>query len=108
GEVDHRRLGGGVEAVLGAAPPPATRFLTAGLLTNYSGGRDGGRVGRHRGVPGSWAVLRGELEREPPALIVDDSRGKPYGPPLRPLLRAHRYERAGAVDGAVLYTRPGG
>ncbi|KAF4405252.1 MULTISPECIES: glycosyltransferase family 39 protein [Streptomyces] len=88
--------------------PPATRFLTAGLLTNYSGGRDGGRVGRHRGVPGSWAVLRGELEREPPALIVDDSRGKPYGPPLRPLLRAHRYERAGAVDGAVLYTRPGG
>ncbi|MBW8820146.1 MAG: hypothetical protein JF598_18460, partial [Streptomyces sp.] len=42
------------------------------------------------------------------ALVVDDSRGKPYAPErvrgLRRLLVAG-YEEAGTVDGAVLYVK---
>ncbi|WP_406341953.1 ArnT family glycosyltransferase [Streptomyces sp. NBC_00648] len=88
---------------------PATRYLTAGLLTNYSGGRDGPQVGEKYGVEGSWPVFRAELTARPPALIVDDSRGEPYAPERLPSLRrllAARYEPlAGTVDGAVLYVR---
>ncbi|MGW1074784.1 glycosyltransferase family 39 protein [Streptomyces sp. NPDC002537] len=86
--------------------PPAGRFLTAGLLTNYSGGRGPSHVGEAYGVPGSWPVFRRELASRPPALIVDDSRGKPYGPARLPSLRAvldRGYERVGTADGAVLY-----
>ncbi|MBB5119142.1 ArnT family glycosyltransferase [Streptomyces eurocidicus] len=85
---------------------PAGRFLTAGLLTNYSGGRGPSRVGEAYGVPGSWPVFRRELADRPPELVVDDSRGKPYAPGRLPSLRAaltRSYERVGAVDGAVLY-----
>ncbi|MBT2382308.1 glycosyltransferase family 39 protein [Streptomyces sp. ISL-11] len=91
-----------------AGRPPAGRFLTAGLLTNYSGGRGPSRVGEAYGVPGSWPVFRRELRRRPPELIVDDSRGKPYAPSRLPSLRAvleRSYERVGAADGAVLYVR---
>lgn len=90
---------------------PATRFLTAGLLTNYSGGRDGPRVGERYGVAGAWEVFRAELASGPPALIVDDSRGKPYGPERVPSLRrilAGRYVEVGTVHGAVLYARTTG
>ncbi|MEV8478093.1 glycosyltransferase family 39 protein [Streptomyces sp. NPDC051173] len=90
--------------------PPAGRFLTAGLLTNYSGGRGPSHVGEAYGVPGSWPVFRRELTRRPPALIVDDSRGKPYGPARLPSLRAvldRGYERVGTADGAVLYAPAG-
>ncbi|MFJ8309502.1 MULTISPECIES: glycosyltransferase family 39 protein [unclassified Streptomyces] len=87
---------------------PASRYLTAGLLTNYSGGRDGPQVGEKYGVDGSWPVFRAELADRPPELIVDDSRGKPYAagrlPSLRRLL-ASRYERSAVVDGAVFYVR---
>ncbi|WP_329268465.1 ArnT family glycosyltransferase [Streptomyces pseudovenezuelae] len=87
---------------------PATRYLTAGLLTNYSGGRDGGRVGERYAVRGVWTVFRREAVSA--ALVVDDSRGKPYGPErvrgLRRLLSAG-YEEVGTVDGAVLYVRRG-
>ncbi|CAL9388419.1 hypothetical protein SUDANB6_01208 [Streptomyces sp. enrichment culture] len=89
---------------------PATRYLTAGLLTNYSGGRDGSRVGEKYAVAGAWAVFREEMDRHPPALVVDDSRGKPYGPDRVPGLRRlleHGYAPAGTVDGAVLYVRGG-
>ncbi|MFI1762544.1 ArnT family glycosyltransferase [Streptomyces sp. NPDC020800] len=91
---------------------PATRYLTAGLLTNYSGGRDGPQVGEKYAVEGAWPVFRAELAGRAPALVVDDSRGKPYAPDrvpsLRRLLQA-RYEEVGTVDGAVLYARiPGG
>ncbi|WP_416237209.1 ArnT family glycosyltransferase [Streptomyces marinisediminis] len=88
--------------------PPASRYLTAGLLTNYSGGRDGPRVGERYGVPGTWPVFLHELTAARPALIVDDSRGKPYRPERLPSLRrvlAERYERVGVVDGAVVYAR---
>ncbi|MFD7444672.1 ArnT family glycosyltransferase [Streptomyces sp. NPDC059909] len=92
---------------------PASRYLTAGLLTNYSGGRDGPHVGEKYGVAGAWPVLVAELRDRPPTLIVDDSRGKPYAPERLPTLRrllAGRYEPLpDQVDGAVLYVRsPGG
>ncbi|MEW2259987.1 glycosyltransferase family 39 protein [Streptomyces sp. NPDC047869] len=90
---------------------PASRFLTAGLLTNYSGGRDGPRVGEKYAVPGAWPVFRAELAARAPALVVDDSRGKPYRPERIPSLRRllnGRYEEVGRVDGAVLYARISG
>ncbi|MGD6755058.1 ArnT family glycosyltransferase [Streptomyces sp. BH105] len=86
---------------------PASRFLTAGLLTNFSGGRDGGKVGERYGVPGGWPTFRAELRSHPPAVIVDDSRGEGYGPgrvgSLRRLLAGYR--AAARVDGAVVYER---
>ncbi|MFD4506293.1 ArnT family glycosyltransferase [Streptomyces sp. NPDC058457] len=87
---------------------PATRYLTAGLLTNFSGGRDGPQVGEKYAVEGTWPVFRAELADRAPALVIDDSRGKPYGPDRVPSLRrllAAGYEQAGEVDGAVLYVR---
>jgi len=87
---------------------PASRFLTAGLLTNYSGGRDGPRVGEKYAVAGAWPVFRAEMAARAPALVVDDSRGKPYRPDRLPSLRRllnGRYEEVGRVDGAVLYAR---
>ncbi|MFJ4326299.1 glycosyltransferase family 39 protein [Streptomyces tricolor] len=87
---------------------PATRYLTAGLLTNYSGGRDSPRVGEKYAVAGAWPVFRRELAAHAPALVVDDSRGKPYAPGRLPTLRrllAADYAEAGRVDGAVLYAR---
>ncbi|MFF4187524.1 ArnT family glycosyltransferase [Streptomyces sp. NPDC001691] len=87
---------------------PASRYLTAGLLTNYSGGRDGPQVGEKYGIDGTWPVFRAELTDRPPALIVDDSRGLPYAADRLPSLRrflASRYERTAVVDGAVFYAR---
>ncbi|MEU1407145.1 glycosyltransferase family 39 protein [Streptomyces sp. NPDC005728] len=91
-----------------AGRTPATRYLTAGLLTNYSGGRDGPQVGEKYAVEGAWPVFRAELAVHAPALVVDDSRGRPYGPDRIPSLRrllAGRYEEVERVDGAVLYAR---
>ncbi|MGW7425456.1 ArnT family glycosyltransferase [Streptomyces sp. NPDC054813] len=87
---------------------PATRYLTAGLLTNFSGGRDGPQVGEKYAVEGTWPVFRAELAARAPALVVDDSRGKPYGPDRVPTLRrllTADYEQVAEVDGAVLYAR---
>ncbi|MFH0241821.1 ArnT family glycosyltransferase [Streptomyces sp. HK10] len=124
GELDHarkvadaaRRYAGPQEKVLlwGMHPEgywladrrPASRYLTAGLLTNFSGGRDGHRVGQRYGVEGGWHTFRAELSGNPPKVIVDDSRGKPYAPSRMPTLRyllAAHYERAERVDGAVVY-----
>ncbi len=87
---------------------PASRFLTAGLLTNYSGGRDGPKVGERYGVRGAWPTFEKEWRAHPPALVVDDSRGKPYGlsrvPSLRRALKAG-YEPVLRVEGAVVYRR---
>ncbi len=87
---------------------PASRFLTAGFLTNFSGGRDGARVGERYAVPSTWHTFRTEMRHHPPALVVDDSRGAPYGPAHIPafghLLRDH-YHRVADSDGAVLYAR---
>ncbi|MET9384175.1 glycosyltransferase family 39 protein [Streptomyces sp. NPDC002928] len=90
---------------------PASRYLTAGLLTNYSGGRDGPQVGEKYAVAGTWPAFRAELADRPPSLIIDDSRGRPYAPSRLPTLRrllAARYEEVGTVDGAVLYGRVAG
>ena len=87
---------------------PASRYLTAGLLTNYSGGRNGPRVGEEYAVHGAWPVFREELRRHPPALVVDDSRGKPYGPDRVPSLRrilAEGYRPVLRVEGALVYAR---
>lgn len=87
---------------------PASRYLTAGFLTNFSGGRDGVRVGEQYAMEGAWAYFRDELRRHPPALVVDDSRGKPYAVQHTPTLRAflaRYYERSGTLNGAVLYER---
>lgn len=91
-----------------ARRPPASRYLTAGFFTNFSGGRGGARVGERYAMHGAWACLRRELRRQPPQLIADDARGKPYRVARTPTLRAylHRhYERAATVDGTVLYVR---
>ncbi|UFQ18734.1 MULTISPECIES: ArnT family glycosyltransferase [Streptomyces] len=91
--------------------PPASRFLTAGLLTNYSGGRNGPQVGEKYAIDGAWPTFREEWRRRPPTLVIDDSRGKPYAPTRVPSLRralAAGYEPVLWVEGAVVYARVGG
>jgi 4-amino-4-deoxy-L-arabinose transferase-like glycosyltransferase len=85
---------------------PASRYLTAGLLTNFAGGRDGRGVDVRKAVAGSWATFEAEMRAHPPGLVVDDSRGAPYAPAAVPpiaRLLATRYERVGGVGGAVIY-----
>ncbi|MGW7382894.1 ArnT family glycosyltransferase [Streptomyces sp. NPDC054794] len=91
-----------------ASRTPASRYLTAGLLTNYSGGRNGPQVGEKYAVRGAWPVFRAEMAARAPALVVDDSRGEPYAPDRVPTLRrllTARYAEVARVDGAVLYAR---
>ncbi|MCF6522744.1 glycosyltransferase family 39 protein [Streptomyces sp. JJ36] len=87
---------------------PASRYLTAGFLTNYSGGRGGVRTGQRHAMPGAWYHFRRDLAASEPEIVVDDSRGKPYRPERVPALRRYltgHYERAGTVDGAVFWVR---
>lgn len=87
---------------------PATRYLTAGFLTNYSGGRGGVRTGERYAMAGTWPRFLRDLAQHPPAVVVDDSRGKPYRPSRTPTLRRYlaiHYEPVTTVDGAVLYAR---
>jgi len=85
---------------------PATRYLTAGLLTNFSGGRAGHGVGVDQGVAASWKVFDREMARQLPELVIDDSDGAPYAPqyiaPIRALLAAH-YDRVGQDGTTVIY-----
>ncbi|MGA4846060.1 ArnT family glycosyltransferase [Streptomyces sp. G5(2025)] len=90
---------------------PTSRYLTAGLLTNYSGGRNGPQVGEKYAIDGAWPTFREEWRQRPPTLVVDDSRGKPYAPSRVPSLRralAVGYEPVLWVEGAVVYARVGG
>ncbi|WP_269856521.1 ArnT family glycosyltransferase [Streptomyces sp. RPT161] len=113
--IAHRTAPGETVLVWGMHPEdywlsgraPASRYLTAGFLTNFSGGRGGARVGEEYAVPGAWRTFRQEMERRPPALIVDDSRGQPYGPAHIPAFRhlLAGYHRTATADGAVLYVR---
>lgn len=87
---------------------PASRYLTAGFLTNFSGGRGGARVGERYAVPGAWRTFVEEAALRPADLIVDDSRGAPYAPALTPTLRRMLdtgYRPVDTVGGAVLYAR---
>lgn len=85
---------------------PATRYLTAGLLTNFAGGRPADSVSVRQAVPGSWRVFDAEMHRRLPTLIVDESGDAPYAPryiqPLRALLAAH-YVQVGTDGTAVFY-----
>jgi hypothetical protein len=90
---------------------PATRYLTAGFLTNFSGGRGGVRTGEQHAMPGSWPRFLRDLRAHPPAVVVDDSRGAPFRPSRIPTMRAYlaaHYTRAGTVDGAVFHVRSSG
>lgn len=87
---------------------PASRYLTAGFLTNFSGGRDGARVGEKYAMTGAWPHFRRELRHRPPELIVDDSRDKNYGTERMPTLRRHigrHYEKVATIDGSDFYVR---
>ncbi|MFJ9381830.1 glycosyltransferase family 39 protein [Streptomyces sp. NPDC101455] len=88
--------------------PASSRFLTAGLLTNFSGGGNVHRVGARYAVPGAWTAFRRELAAAPPCLVVDDSAGTPYPaadyPPLENLLERD-YTPVALVQGAQIYHR---
>ncbi|MBO8185466.1 glycosyltransferase family 39 protein [Streptomyces sp. DW4-2] len=87
---------------------PASRYLTAGFLTNFSGGRGEARVGERYAMDGAWPHFERELRRRPPELIVDDSRGKRYGVQQIPTLRRHlarHYEKVATIDGSSFYLR---
>ncbi|NSC24452.1 glycosyltransferase [Streptomyces albus subsp. chlorinus] len=89
-----------------AGRTPASRFLTAGFLTNFSGGRGEARVGERYAMEGAWPQFERELRRRPPELIVDDSRGKEYGVRRTPTLRRHlgrHYEKVATIDGSEFY-----
>ncbi|MFC1414888.1 ArnT family glycosyltransferase [Streptacidiphilus sp. N1-12] len=85
---------------------PATRYLTAGLLTNFAGGREPDSVGVNQGVSDSWKVFGKEMAKRLPVVIVDESGNAPYSPryiqPMRALLAAH-YIRIGSDGTAVFY-----
>ncbi|THA27498.1 glycosyltransferase [Streptomyces sp. RKND-216] len=90
---------------------PATRYLTAGFLTNFSGGRGGVRTGEQYAMPGSWPRFLRDLREHPPAVVVDDSRGAPYRPARIPRLDAYltaHYRPVATVDGAVFHVRRDG
>lgn len=91
-----------------AERPPATRFLTAGFLTNFAGGRPDSQIGEAYAVPGSWAQFTEDLARTRPELVIDDSGNAAYRPERIPrfdqFLKAHyrELERQGAT---VIYRR---
>jgi len=89
---------------------PATRFLTAGFLTGFGGGRSSQHVGPQYAVDGAWEDFERDLAAHPPALIVDASAKTPKGelfsidrfPEFQSYLTAH-YTPVGQVDGAMFY-----
>lgn len=89
---------------------PATRYLTAGLLTNYSGGRDASTVGTDKGMQDAWQTFEKEIDRKLPEIVVDDSGDSAYSPthivPIAQLLKDH-YEKVQKVGTAVLYRLKG-
>ena len=93
---------------LAAERVPASRFLTVGFLTGYSGGRASNRIGESYAVDGAWAQLLADFAAHPPALIIDESQHTPF--PLARFPTMQRYVLAGyhavaIVDGAVIYAR---
>jgi len=87
---------------------PATRFLTSGFLTGFSGGRATQHVGRQYAVDGAWDDFEADLVAHPPALIVDASIGTSFAierfPEFASFVAAD-YVPVEEVDGAVLYVR---
>jgi hypothetical protein len=93
--------------------PPATRFLTSGFLTGYSGGRPPGRDDRNRPVPGAWSMLRDDVASTPPRVIVDVAasgfrNGDAYPIEDYPVLRrvlAHDYRLVAVIEDVRIYER---
>jgi hypothetical protein len=87
--------------------PPATRFLTAGFLTNAGGGRPYWRVGADYAVVGGWRDFDADVAAHPPALIVDDSDNSAFAvakvPRMAALIEDGDYREVTRVDGAVIY-----
>lgn len=96
---------------LAAERPPATRFLTVGFLTGYSGGRANNRISTRYAVDGAWQQLWEDLAAHPPAVIVDESKGTPFPLERFPAMQRYvmsRYHAVSVVDGAVVYARSEG
>lgn len=85
---------------------PATRYLTAGFLTNYSGGKGDQKVGEKFSVQDAWKTFDQELSRNLPEIVVDDSGKAPYSPLRIPrieqLLDTH-YQMVGLTGDTVIY-----
>ena len=87
---------------------PATRYLTAGFLTNFSGGKDGSEnVGEDYSVTNAWQTFDKELsDNGLPEVVVDDSGPSPYQPFRVPrienLLETH-YEMVSVFTDTVVY-----
>jgi 4-amino-4-deoxy-L-arabinose transferase-like glycosyltransferase len=89
--------------------PPATRFITAGFLTNAGGGRPDWRVGADYAVAGGWSDFDADVAAHPPVLIVDDSDDSAFAvakvPRMAALIEDGGYREVTHVDGAVIYRR---
>lgn len=87
---------------------PAGRFLTAGLLSNFSGNGDPHRVGAAYAVPGAWRSLRHAWAATPPCLVVDESAGTLYALADYPVLKGlltRGYHEIAVVRGVRFYRR---
>lgn len=85
---------------------PASRYLTAGFLTNFSGGKDGQQVGEQYSVSDAWQTFDQELAKGLPEVVVDDSGRAPYQPVLIPRMESlleTRYEVVGVNADTVIY-----
>jgi hypothetical protein len=109
---DHIFVWGEVpQLYLAADRAPASRFITVGFLTGYSGGRANTDIGEQHAVDGAWTDLMVDLALHPPAIIVDESQQTPF--PLARFPTMQRYVMAGyravaIIDGAVVYVRTTG
>jgi hypothetical protein len=85
---------------------PATRFITVGFLTGYSGGRGFERIGEEYAVAGAWDDFAADLAAHPPAVIVDVSQHTAYAEQRFATFTAYlhdHYRATAVVDGALIY-----
>nr|WP_232247317.1 glycosyltransferase family 39 protein [Kitasatospora azatica] len=86
---------------------PASRYLTAGFLTNFSGGKGAENVGEQYSVADAWQTFDKDLVTNGlPEIVVDDSGNAPYQPSLvheiQNLLDS-RYQVVGAYGDTMVY-----
>nr|WP_280700901.1 glycosyltransferase family 39 protein [Kitasatospora sp. GP82] len=86
---------------------PVTRYLTAGFLTNFSGGKDSSQeVGEKYSVSDAWQTFDQELSKGLPEVVVDDSGRAPYQPVLIPRIESlldSKYEVVAVNADTVIY-----
>lgn len=88
--------------------PPASRFLTAGFLTNFSGGRPDRQVAESYAMPGAWDQFTEDLRRTRPTLVLDDSGPASYRPSRIPTFDEflkHHYREVARTGDTVIYRR---